>query len=118
MWRPAKITVKLLWVTGSAFAVAMVAFGAALPGYAELPLLVFWFPVQTLTLALLIPFLLEFVGRRFSVFAAATLATPSLMLLPDDGFLALIVGGGLFLVGLAGIILALFARLGHEVLRG
>ena len=68
--RPAKITVKPLWVTGGAFAAAMVAFGAALPGYADLPLLVFWFPVQTLAIALLIPFLLDFVGRRFSVFAA------------------------------------------------
>ena len=97
---------------------AMVGLGATFPGYADLPLVTFWYPAPLLAITLLIPFSLDFMNRRFSVFAAAFLATPSMMLLPDLGLFAVIFWGGLFLVGLAGILLAVIARLSFELLRG
>ena len=114
--RPEKFTAQMLTAVCGMFALAMVGLGAAFPNLTDLALLVFWYP-QIFVFALLIPFSLDFVNRRFSFFSAALLATPSLMLLPALGFPALIFWGGLFLIGVVGILLAVIVRLGHELLR-
>ena len=107
----------LKWGAAAAvIAAAMVAAGLAAPRYADIGLAIFYFPAIPAAIVLL-GFAVALRSRRLSLAVSVLVASPALMLVSDDGAIAVLLFIAIFLIGLSGIVAAVVLQLVHEMVQ-